>query len=128
MMLLSTWAAKNRLPFITLMQNAVQKTLPSATLQGKMWIIDETSPALNDWLHTNYPQVFTTISRSDFLTRFTDQEKLAVASNPQSLVFWLNLLEVQTVNLTDPTILEGMNSLVILGVITSERKTVILTT
>jgi hypothetical protein len=91
-----------------------------------MWMIDETSSALNTWLHTNYPQVFTTISRAQFLTRFTNEEKLAVASNPQSLVFWLNLLEVSTVNLTDPTIVSGMASLVSLGVITSDRQTTIL--
>jgi hypothetical protein len=125
MMLLSTWAAKNNISYNEVIVAAANKTL-SATQNGKMWMIDDKAEDVTTWLHKNHPEVFTTISRVDFVGRFTNIEKIAIASNPQSLIFWLELMNYPTINMENTKLVSDIDGLIAMKLLASDRKAEIL--
>jgi hypothetical protein len=66
------------------------------------------------------------LNRSEFIARFTDAEKIAAASSPQVLIWWLQLMDMPEVDISNATVIANVSALVGAGVIASDRQAVIL--
>ena len=79
-----------------------------------------------DWAKTYEPSLVSTINRKDFISRFTSDEQKSMATNPEALVWWLNLVDMPRINLADPKIIADVTQLTTLGVLSPGRQAVIL--
>lgn len=70
------------------------------------------------------------LSALQFIERFTDEEQLAIVtatmSNPAVKLWYDKLMASQEVVLTNPRLIDGMVTLVATGLITEERKDLVL--
>ena len=61
------------------------------------------------------------IWRWRFVEKFTSAEQTAVATNPQSLVWWIKILDTRELNLNDLSLIGTLQTLVSLGILTQQR-------
>ena len=78
------------------------------------------------WLKTNKPSIAATIKRSEFIARFTDAEKVAAATTPQTLVWWLQLMDMPVIDLSSALVIADVNGLVTANILTADRAALIL--
>jgi len=111
---------------------ANRQTLVAAIKAGSLKSSSESPPWMVEladvqaWVAANPDPTVTSITWAAFVARFTPEEQVTIASNPQSLVWWLNLMDIPMVNLADTLVVTTMAALVTSGVLTTERKDIIL--
>jgi hypothetical protein len=106
---------------------------PVQALPGVSYLtLDEAAPDLNTHVWDNDTRAFyrvaTQLSKREFLARFTMEERGAIRSSTNGIVADLMfLLDAATyVDLTDPTLQQGVGYLSVVGLIAPERVAVIL--
>jgi len=143
---LPQYARQINVPYTWLLKGAIDKTL-TATLTPKVgWTADDaavttwlaahpvpqgltmnaTMQDLNTLLGIKIPGTDTVVPVSRIMGMLTTENKTALAQNPASAAFWINLVGETTVNVSDPGFVAEVNNMVTANTITQQQATAIL--
>ena len=94
--------------------------LKNNTIQSNSSSSIDISNSLSNWIDNNPPSI-STIPTTTFIERFTGPEQLAIVSNSNTLVWWINLLNSNTINLLNSQLMSNLNQAVTYGVLQPQR-------
>lgn len=110
-----------KVPFSQMLTAAIQGSLAT----GGSPHYEVTPEAIKAYIAAH--PIITSITRAAFLARFTPAEQVLAASKPQALAWWLNLMDMPTIDLAAATVRADVAALASLAVITTARVAAILT-